>query len=266
VVRFSREVAFSAAQVYAAAAEQRGAWDARLESLVVDALVRDQVDDALSSRAAALGWATPDVVAVLVGRPSLTDPPTVVPTIHRVARAAGIDVLAGVQDDRLVVVIGGTGSAEKLAAHLLDQFGDGPVVVGPAVPDLLGAGRSARAALAGQRVVAAWPAAPRLVHASDLLPERALDGDADARAHLLEKVYRPLRASSGDLLETTSAYLGHGGSLEATARSLYVHANTVRYRLRRVAELTGYAAATPRDAFALQIALTLGRLDDEREL
>ena len=37
VLRYSREVAFSAAQVYAQAAEARGAWDARLESLVVDA-------------------------------------------------------------------------------------------------------------------------------------------------------------------------------------------------------------------------------------
>src|SRR6478735_4453184 len=40
VLRYSREVAFSAAEVYARAAEMRGAWDARLEALVVDALVR----------------------------------------------------------------------------------------------------------------------------------------------------------------------------------------------------------------------------------
>ncbi|PWS21983.1 PucR family transcriptional regulator, partial [Enterococcus faecium] len=36
VLRFSREVAFAAADVYAKAAENRGSWDARLESLVVD--------------------------------------------------------------------------------------------------------------------------------------------------------------------------------------------------------------------------------------
>src|SRR4051812_2277032 len=34
VLRYSREVAFAAAEVYAQAAESRGAWDARLESLV----------------------------------------------------------------------------------------------------------------------------------------------------------------------------------------------------------------------------------------
>jgi len=40
VLRYSREVAFAAAHVYAHAYERRGAWDARLESLVVDALLR----------------------------------------------------------------------------------------------------------------------------------------------------------------------------------------------------------------------------------
>ena len=79
VVRYSRDVAFAAAEVYAAAAEQRGAWDARLEALVVDALMRDEADEALHSRAAALGWATPAVVAVLIGSrpPGDREPATV---------------------------------------------------------------------------------------------------------------------------------------------------------------------------------------------
>jgi len=33
----------------------------------------------------------------------------------------------------------------------------------------------------------------------------------------------------------------------------------VRYRLKQVADLTGFAPADPRDAFALRIALALGR-------
>jgi DNA-binding PucR family transcriptional regulator len=40
-----------------------------------------------------------------------------------------------------------------------------------------------------------------------------------------------------------------------------VHPNTVRYRLKRIAEITGLAPLNPRDAFALRIALTIGRLD-----
>ena len=64
VLQFSREVAFATAHVYASFAENRGAWDARLEALVVDALVRGERSEELSGRAAALGWAamTPVVV------------------------------------------------------------------------------------------------------------------------------------------------------------------------------------------------------------
>src|SRR5947209_15294340 len=39
VLRYSRDLAFQAALVYARAAEERGAWDARLEALVVDTVV-----------------------------------------------------------------------------------------------------------------------------------------------------------------------------------------------------------------------------------
>ncbi len=55
-------------------------------------------------------------------------------------------------------------------------------------------------------------------------------------------------------------FLDQGLSVEATARALFVHANTVRYRLRRVHEISGYSPTDPRDAYALRLALTLGRL------
>jgi DNA-binding PucR family transcriptional regulator len=47
------------------------------------------------------------------------------------------------------------------------------------------------------------------------------------------------------LLETLSAYLEHGGSAERAAEVLYCHPNTVRYRLRRLQELTGRSLAEP---------------------
>ena len=54
--RYAREVAFAAATVYAQAAEMRGAWDARLEALVVDSVIRGEADESVRSRASALGW------------------------------------------------------------------------------------------------------------------------------------------------------------------------------------------------------------------
>src|SRR3712207_1995723 len=67
VLQYSREVAFATARVYASFAENRGAWDARLEALVVDALVRGERSEELPGRAAALGWADTSPVTVLVG-------------------------------------------------------------------------------------------------------------------------------------------------------------------------------------------------------
>ena len=57
LLRFSREIAFAAARVYASAAESRGSWDDRLEALVIDRLVSGlEVGEALPSQLAALGW------------------------------------------------------------------------------------------------------------------------------------------------------------------------------------------------------------------
>ena len=93
-----------------------------------------------------------------------------------------------------------------------------------------------------------------------LLPERALAGDGHARRQLAHDVFGPLAAHTGDLLVTLEAYLEEGGSIEAAARRLFVHANTVRYRLGKVTDATGYSPHNARDAYVLRLALSLGRL------
>jgi purine catabolism regulator len=47
------------------------------------------------------------------------------------------------------------------------------------------------------------------------------------------------RRHHGDLVATLRAFLEHNGNWEAAARALGVHRHTLRYRIRRVAELTG---------------------------
>ncbi|MGC9670421.1 PucR family transcriptional regulator [Planosporangium sp. 12N6] len=261
ILRFSREIAFAAARVYARAAETRGAWDARLQALLVDALLRGDSSDVLASRAAALGWGDAPPVAVAVGRSPGGEVAMVLHTVYRAARRIGVEILGGVHGDRLVVVLGGATDPLAATRSLLVGFGDGPVVVGPAVPSLEEATESARAALAGFRAAPAWPSAPRPVAAADLLPERALAGDAEARRILRQDVYGALLRAGGELLDTLDAFFTAGGVLESAARALYVHPNTVRYRLRRIGEVTGFTPLTARDAFALRIALTVGRLD-----
>jgi hypothetical protein len=262
VLRYSREVAFAAAEVYANAAEARGAWDARLEALVVDALLRGEADDTLQSRVAALGWQGHDHVAVLAGTAPVGPTEDAAAEVRRAARAAADDALVGLQGDRLVVVLGSSGDPRDVAGDLADLFGPGPVVVGPVVPGLFEAGRSARAALAGLVAVRAWPSAPRPVAADELLPERVLSGDVAARRALADRVHAALWDAGGGLIETVTAYLEHGRSLEGAARALFVHPNTVRYRLRRAAQVTGWDATVPREGFVLQVALAVGRIAD----
>lgn len=53
------------------------------------------------------------------------------------------------------------------------------------------------------------------------------------------------------LLDTLNAYLDRAGSAERAAEVLYCHPNTVRYRLRRLHELTGRSLSNPRDVAEL---------------
>lgn len=260
VLRYGREVAFATAEVYARAAEVRGAWDARLEALVVDSVLRSETDEAVLSRASALGWsAQGDVTVVLGSVPARRTDTDVFDEVRRVAKAAGMEALCATQGERLVVVLGGVTDTRTAAAKLVDLFGDGPVVVGPVAEGLGRAHVSARAAMSAHRAAAGWPEAPRPVRSDELLPERALAGDGHARRHLVEEIYLPLLHARGTLIETVSAYFSHGSSMEATARALFVHPNTVRYRLRQAGELTGFSPGDSRDAFTLEIALVLGR-------
>jgi DNA-binding PucR family transcriptional regulator len=260
VLRYAREVAFATAEVYARAAEVRGAWDARLEALVVDSVLRGEADEAVMSRASALGWSAHGDVSVVLGQPPTRRTDTdVFEEIRRVARSAGMDALCATQGERLVVLLGGPDDGGRAAAALAGLFGPGPVVIGPVVSGLDAAHLSARAAVAAHRAAAGWPDAPRPVQSAELLPERVLAGDGHARRHLVEEVYVPLSRARDTLVETLSTYLATGSSLEATGRALYIHPNTVRYRLRQVGELTGFSPTEPRDAFVLRIALVLGR-------
>lgn len=264
ILRYSREIAFGAAKVYARAAEARGAWDARMEAMVVDAVIRGDADESMLSRASTLGWAAPPDIAVVIGTVP-ADPWAAVESIRTTAERSSLDLLAAPQGDRLVLVIGGnlesTAATVATVAGFADQFGPGQVVVGPVVHTLPEAVRSARAALSGMRAAPAWPGAPRPVASADLLPERALSGDGHARRSLASDLYQPLLAAT-DLVDTLEAFFENNSSIEATARQLFVHANTVRYRLRRIHDLTGYSPTDARDSYALRLALTLGRILD----
>jgi PucR C-terminal helix-turn-helix domain/GGDEF-like domain len=265
VLRYSREVAFAAAEVYAGAAEARGAWDARLESLVVDAVLRGEADDSMQSRASALGWGSVSHVSVIAGMSPSGNAAEVVDLIRRGASRLKVESLAAVQGPRLVVILGGLDDPSPTVRSLAGHFGDGPIVIGPTVPHLFAAGRSARAALSGLSAARAWPDAPRPVLADELLVERVLAGDATARRVMIDRIYRPLSTAGKALYETATTYLDGGGGLESTARVLFVHPNTVRYRLGRISVVTGYDLSQPREAHVVRLAIAVGRLSESSQ-
>jgi len=260
VLRYSREVAFAAADVYARAAENRGAWDTRLEALAVDGILRGENTDALQSRISALGWTSHSRFTIMVGPAPAEADATFLATLRRAAGRFASDVMVGIQGDRLILVLGEVADPETAYLRLGELFAPGPVVYGPLAQTLADATASAKAAFAGMAVARGWSAAPRPVSADDLWPERVIGGDESARRALLTHIYRPLVAASNGLVDTLNSYLQLGHSLEAAARDLFVHSNTVRYRLRRVCDVTGWDPLIPREAFVLQTALVVGRL------
>ncbi|MDO4242593.1 MAG: helix-turn-helix domain-containing protein [Actinomyces sp.] len=274
VLTFGRDVGFTAAEVYARAAEARGAWDARLESVAVDSMLHDSPDEA-ATRAGTAGWRGQGPVLAVAARTALDALAT--SRLRHECRQQVKDALVSVRGDSVIVILGGArlseGDTERgitperaldTAAMELAAGLDGVAVVGPVVSTVSQAGRSLRSALAGLRALPGWTQAPNPVHADDLLPERLLSGDPLASEQLRVLVSEPLHAMGDPFEETVATYLALGGSLESTARTLFVHANTVRYRLGRVSEQVGWDPTDARDGLMLHMAVIVGRLAAER--
>lgn len=267
VLRYSRDLAFGAADIYAKAAEARGLWDARLEALVVDSIISGETSQEISSRVAALGWRADGQVAVMLGVALSDNDPD---AMRKAARKSNSDLMIGIQGRRQVAVIGLAKPTSDpnpailaTAMALEPYFGPGALILGPTVQAVADAQRSAKAALSANAVAQASSSNSRPILADELLPERALAGDSMAKTTLIQAYYSPLANSSQELLQTLRKYLECGRSLEATSKVLFVHANTVRYRLKRVFEEVNADPTDARTAFVLQVAITLGAISDQ---
>ena len=149
--QYSREVAGSR-DLRARAAELRGAWDERLEALVVDAVLRGETDETVLSRASTLGWHSTAGVVVVVGPAPQLEPAQALESIRHSAAIAGSDMLGAVQGDRMIVVLGGAGlnspdRAVEIVRKFVTMFGPGAVIVGPPVEHLMDAARFSRGRL-----------------------------------------------------------------------------------------------------------------------
>lgn len=62
-----------------------------------------------------------------------------------------------------------------------------------------------------------------------------------------------------DLLETLATFLVCGESLKLTSERMFIHVNTLKYRLRRIADLLGVDLKDPNVRFRLRMAITIER-------
>ena len=264
LLRYSREIAFAAAEVYARAAETRGAWDARLQDLVLDLILAGENSDALISRATAAGWDANWPLCVIVGPVPSSQVATEVhiEQIKRTAKLQKVEAMVGVQTDRLITIIGGenlSADTMSIAKNFVGHFGQGTVVVGPLANNLLAAATSAIAAISAYRSVALINQPPRLISADELVSARVINGDYSAIEPLVEKMQKLLKP---DVLGTLATYLEEQPSIEGCARAQFIHVNTVRYRLKKVQDILGYDPTDAGAALVLRMALMLGRKKD----
>ncbi|MCX6399071.1 MAG: helix-turn-helix domain-containing protein [Propionibacteriales bacterium] len=91
-----------------------------------------------------------------------------------------------------------------------------------------------------------------------------LAGSQEQARALVDAVLAPVFDLSPDdravVLDTARAWLEAGGSTSTAAKALHVHRNTVRYRVRRLEEVTGRDLARPVDAAELYVALESARI------
>lgn len=90
--------------------------------------------------------------------------------------------------------------------------------------------------------------------------------DKDEKNSFLENSIIPLlnydKAHNTELLKTLRAYFEENGNLTNVAKKIYIHYNTVHYRLQRIEKITGLSLDNPDDKLNLEIALKMLNFTD----
>ena len=163
-----------------------------------------------------------------------------------------VDELPGLPEGTAALLVPTTGSDSSRLALLRSLRGT-DAVVGPAV-DWLDVAASLQRAVRCHGL-----GLPGLVDSQEHLAGLVLGADPKARADLRERVLAPLaelRPSTAEkLAETLRSWLLHHGRREAVAEELFIHPQTVRYRVQQLREVYGDRLDDP--AFVLDATLAL---------
>jgi purine catabolism regulator len=107
-----------------------------------------------------------------------------------------------------------------------------------------------------------------LVDAKRLLEELARSPDLAPFGELVRPLLEHDRVRRSDLVRTLRAFFAAGGNASEAADRMFLHRNSMLYRLERIQKLTGLDLKDPGVALALQLGLlTLekGEKPDETE-
>ena len=153
--------------------------------------------------------------------------------------------------------------AERIRASVATALGDPTVTAGVAGPKNGATGAHFALVQAEHALVVgrALYGEGRATHFDELGPYCfVLNQPAHEVRAFAERILGALIADDahGELVDTLEAYLRLHGNLNSVARQLYLHRNTVRHRLKRIAKLTGADLEDPDARLAMQLAI-LGR-------
>jgi PucR family transcriptional regulator, purine catabolism regulatory protein len=185
---------------------------------------------------------------------------------EEVARRSG-EVLTAVREDELVLLVPNTVDAAELARAALQQAR----ALVPAWTVTAGLGGTCASASAIGRSYAqarrALETAQRFGRRGDVVAFEDLGVyrllfHVNDRAELrgfIEQVLGPLieydQRHSSDLVRTLDAFLAQNGNVQATARELNLHVNSVAYRLQRIQAIAGLDLENSEDRLLAQLAL-----------
>ena len=237
----------------------------RVRRELVQDLLTGTDDESAYRRAEALGYdlGRPHQVAVLEVAESSPAQEEVLHATRRVLRHQQLPGLLGSMTGTVVIVApaGGCGW-EELRAGVAAELGGSRcrMGVGDAYPRPSELSRSLREARLALRMQKASASAERTSVFADLdvLRMLAAPGDLTDVEAFVRKWLGTLAGyderKHTELVKTLIQYLQHGGGYEATSRALSVHRSTLKYRLQRIRELTGFDLGDPETHFNLQLA------------
>ncbi len=237
----------------------------RVRRELVHDLLTGTDDESAYLRAEALGYdlGRPHQVAVVEITERSGAPEDVLHAARRALRQQQLTALLGTLAGAVVIVAPGGGTDwEALRQATMAQLGGGRcrVGVGDAYPRPSQLSRSLREAQLALRLQKASSPAERTSTFQDLDVLRMLASvdDLSDVERFVQKWLAVLaeydERKHTELMKTLTQYLQHGGGYEATSRALSVHRSTLKYRLQRIRDLTGFDLSDPETQFNLQLA------------